>query len=297
MNFVDVKNDIAFRKIFGNQNRTEIIISFLNAILRFPQGKKIVKATIGNPYQLPTVQELKSSILDIHVVDQRGVKYIVEMQVEEPIGFDKRVQYYAAKQYASQIEIGQNYPKLNQVIFLGILNFNFFTHNTHYLSRHKVVDIKTRKNTLNAIEYTFIELTKFNKKAKKVSTLSDKWIFFLKNAGNLNVIPSNVKDKGLTLAYEDAHKHNWSKKELLAYDYMSMRKQDAKGVLTLAHERGFSEGIEKGIENERKRSKKIMKEERERQLSIIKKMKADGLPIELILKYSNGLSKSDIEKL
>ena len=33
MKFADVKNDVAFRKIFGNENRKEVLISFLNAIL------------------------------------------------------------------------------------------------------------------------------------------------------------------------------------------------------------------------------------------------------------------------
>ena len=30
MQFADIKNDIAFRKIFGNENKKEILISFLN---------------------------------------------------------------------------------------------------------------------------------------------------------------------------------------------------------------------------------------------------------------------------
>ncbi len=34
MQFVDVKNDIAFRKIFGNENRKIILLSFLNAVMR-----------------------------------------------------------------------------------------------------------------------------------------------------------------------------------------------------------------------------------------------------------------------
>ena len=32
MKFVDIKNDIAFRKIFGNENKKIILISFLNAV-------------------------------------------------------------------------------------------------------------------------------------------------------------------------------------------------------------------------------------------------------------------------
>ena len=33
MQFVDPKNDLAFKKIFGNEGKKEILISLLNAIL------------------------------------------------------------------------------------------------------------------------------------------------------------------------------------------------------------------------------------------------------------------------
>ena len=35
MKFADVKNDVAFHKIFGNENRTDVLVSFLNSILAF----------------------------------------------------------------------------------------------------------------------------------------------------------------------------------------------------------------------------------------------------------------------
>jgi hypothetical protein len=53
MEFADIKNDIAFRKIFGNENRKETLISFLNAVLAFKGKQKIVSVEILNPYQLP----------------------------------------------------------------------------------------------------------------------------------------------------------------------------------------------------------------------------------------------------
>ena len=40
MKFVDIKNDVAFRKIFGNENRKETLISFLNAILDFRGNRR-----------------------------------------------------------------------------------------------------------------------------------------------------------------------------------------------------------------------------------------------------------------
>jgi predicted transposase/invertase (TIGR01784 family) len=247
MKFVDIKNDIAFRKIFGNENKKEILISFLNAVLELPKGKKIKIVEIKNPYQLPEIKDLKSSILDVRATDERDISYIVEMQVEEPDGFDKRVQYYTAKQYSSQIEIGEDYPKLNQVIFIGILNFKFFE-GTDYLTKHLIINQKTGNQELKDIEFNFIELPKFFKKQNELKTLIEKWTFFIQNAPNLNVIPSNTDDKGLKHAYEDADKHNWTKEELSAYDYSAMRRQDEKGKTELAVKKAVDEAIEITVE-------------------------------------------------
>jgi hypothetical protein len=41
MQFADVKNDIAFRKIFGNETKTEILISFLNAVRTYAKWLKV----------------------------------------------------------------------------------------------------------------------------------------------------------------------------------------------------------------------------------------------------------------
>jgi len=247
MKFVDIKNDIAFRKIFGNENKKEILISFLNAVLELPKGKKIKRVEIKNPYQLPEIKDLKSSILDVRATDERDISYIVEMQVEEPDGFDLRVQYYTAKQFSSQIVKGDDYPKLNQVIFIGILDFKFFDDDDDYITRHKTVNVKTQKSSLKGMEYNFVELPKFTKELKNCKSLVDKWIYFIKNAPNLDVIPADVKDEGLKHAYEDADKHNWTKEELEAYHYAEMRRQDEKGKTELAIKRAKVESKEEMV--------------------------------------------------
>jgi predicted transposase/invertase (TIGR01784 family) len=278
MKFVDVKNDIAFRKIFGNENKKEILISFLNAVLELPKGKKIKRIEIKNPYQLPEIKDLKSSILDVRVTDERNISYIVEMQVEEPDGFDLRVQYYTAKQFSSQIVKGDDYPKLNQVIFIGILDFKFFDDDDDYITRHKTVNVKTQKSSLKGMEYNFVELPKFTKELKNCKSLVDKWIYFIKNAPNLDVIPADLKDEGLKHAYEDADRHNWTKEELEAYHYAEMRRQDEKGKTELAV----------------KKAAKTAREQRE--IEIAKEMIKNNEPVERITKYTK-LSKETIEIL
>lgn len=65
MKLVDVTNDVAFRKIFGNENRKEVLISFLNAVLLLGNYKKIKAVYILSPYQFPALKGGKVTIVDV----------------------------------------------------------------------------------------------------------------------------------------------------------------------------------------------------------------------------------------
>ncbi len=273
MKFVDIKNDIAFRKIFGSETEKEVLISFLNAVLMLDGGHKIVTVEILTPYQLPELVGGKVTIVDVKAKDQNEKHYIIEMQVAEMDGFDKRVLYYASKSYSSQIDRGELYDKLNPTFFIGILEFNI-TQNSDYISRHKITDIDTGEHLIKDIEFTFIELPKFNKQENELNSIIDQWVYFIKNAENLNVIPENVQDEGLKKAYNSADKHNWTKQDLEDYDKMFMRKQDDRGKLSLAKRRGEEKG----------------------KREMAKQMLADKMPIELVAKYS-GFSIEELNKI
>ncbi len=225
MQFADITNDIAFRKIFGNEAKTEILISFLNAVLKLEGIKQITWVEILNPYQLPRIAGSKATILDVRAKDKAGNSYIIEMQVTDKKGLDKRITFYSAKGYASQLDASENYYKLKPVIFIGILNFEYMQ-NPNYLSRHLILDAETQEHKLKDLEFSFIELPKFNKTEQELTTLVEKWIFFIKNAENLTVIPKNLDDEGLEIAYQEADRHTWTKEELEEYEYARMRETD-----------------------------------------------------------------------
>jgi predicted transposase/invertase (TIGR01784 family) len=241
MRFVDIKNDIAFRKIFGNENRKETLISFLNAVLDFQGDQRITEVNILNPYQLPKLKGGKVTIIDIKATDQEGRTYIIEMQVGDLDGFAKRVLFYSSKSYSDQIKRADFYRKLRPVIFIGILDFEH-TSNPNVISRSQIRDVETGEQTIKDMEFNFIELPKFNKELKDLVTLTDKWIYFIKNAENLEVIPDNINDEGLKSAYEEANIQTWTQEELDAYDYAFMREEDERSRLDKAEQKGKEEG-------------------------------------------------------
>jgi predicted transposase/invertase (TIGR01784 family) len=78
LQFADVKTDIAFRKIFGNEPHKEILIGFLNAVLDFQGERRIREIALKNPWQAPDLPLLKETILDIKAVDHRALYYTAQ---------------------------------------------------------------------------------------------------------------------------------------------------------------------------------------------------------------------------
>lgn len=226
MQFADVKNDIAFRKIFGNEQKTAPLISFLNAALELEGNHRVVSVSIANPYQFPRIAGEKATVLDVRATDHYGRKFVVEMQVADKKGFDKRVQYYMARDYSMQIDEGEQYPLLNPAYFIGILDF-LFGSDTDYHTRHLILNKNTQEHVLKDIQFSFIELPKFDKKEEELVTPIDKWAFFIKNATSLHVIPAFAnEDEGLKTAFIEADKYQWTKEEIIAYDNVTIKVAD-----------------------------------------------------------------------
>ena len=251
MKFADPKNDLAFKKIFGDENHKNILISFLNAVLDFRDEKSIVSVSLANPYQVPRIPELKETILDIKATNRSGENFIVEMQKKDLGDFTKRSLYYTSKAYVEQLPSGKDYTVLKKVYFIGILNFNIFE-NEKYISRHLIINQETNKQDLSDFEFTFIELPKFTTKLEKLTSILDKWIYFIKNASDLKMVPEQYeKIEEFKEAFTIATQTSWGKKELEVYDYIMLKEFDELNALKTAERKGMKKGLEKGLEKGR----------------------------------------------
>lgn len=247
MRFVNPKNDVAFKKIFGNEKKKDILISFLNAVLDLSGDREIQDIEILNPYQAPRIEELKYTMVDVQARDRRGVTFIVEMQVEYVPDFTRRFLYYGAKTYVSQIGRGDDYPRLNQVIFIGVLDYMAFE-GEDYLTRHLILNSRTLRQEITDLEFNFIELPKFKKREDELETVLDKWIYFIKHASGLDMVPEHADFPAIREAYDEANKFGWNWKELETYDNHWIEIQDERGARQAAEERGLRAGLEKGLQ-------------------------------------------------
>ena len=223
--------------------------------------------------QDPVVSAQKFSLLDVLCEDQKGRQYIVEMQVAKRAGFEKRAQYYAAKTYSRQLNGGENYHDLKEVIFLAITDFVMFPDKKAYKSNHVILDKETLSHDLKDFSFTFLELPKFTKGIHELETMTDKWAYFFKHAEETNEkeLPQIVgSDVVIEQAYEALNRFSMSEEDLNSYEREIKVEMDTIAVLL-----------------------NVRLEER---IEMAKKMLADKMDEAIIIRYT-GLSKEELQEL
>ncbi|NER06993.1 MAG: Rpn family recombination-promoting nuclease/putative transposase [Okeania sp. SIO3C4] len=239
MRFISPKTDYAFKMIFGSDQSQDILISFLNAIIYHGENK-IKSLTIINPYNPRKIQTLKDSYLDVRAVLNDNYQVIIEMQVASVTAFDKRVVYNLTKTYADQLNPPQPYMNLKPVVSVTITDFEMFEGTSDVVNHFAFLNEK------NFFEYTaaemqliFVELPKFKKSLEELETLVDKWIYFIKETDNLEIIPENLGEvSAIEKALNIANEINLTVEELELLEQRAIMAQDESGKILFAEGKG-----------------------------------------------------------
>ncbi len=248
MKFISPKTDFAFKKIFGSTDSKDILISFLNAILY--GGQPTVKdLEIIDPYSASRVTGLKDTFLDVKAKITGNKTVIIEMQVLNVAAFDKRVLYNAAKTYATQLKSGEGYSKLNPVIALTITDFEMFENRERVISRFVFKENEDLFDYPNPeLELFFVELPKFHKELDDLETLTEKWIYFMKNTNQLETVPETMEIvPEIGKALRIANQANLSPEELEDLEKREMFLEDQRGAIIKGRQEGIEEGRQEGI--------------------------------------------------
>ncbi len=251
MRFLDVKTDFAFKKVFGSEQSTAILIDFLNALLEYPPEHAIQDLTIVDPYQIPLIKGMKDTYVDVKARLANGKQVIIEMQVLNVKGFEQRILFNAAKSYSLQLQKGQDFNLLNPVIALTLTDFQLFD-TPDLTSRFKLLEKQYLLEYSDDIELIFIELPKFNLSETELQTPKDRWLYFVKNAGSLQVIPESLaKEPNIHHAFDIANEAGLSDEELEAqhrrFDFIWLQKNSILKALDDGKDIGREEGRLEGV--------------------------------------------------
>ncbi|MFH1097614.1 MAG: Rpn family recombination-promoting nuclease/putative transposase [Candidatus Desantisbacteria bacterium] len=283
MQFLDVKTDFAFKKVFGSQESQEILISFLNSVINFEGDEKIVSLTIVDPYQIPLIKGMKDTFVDVKARLSNHKQVIIEMQVLNVQGFEKRILYNAAKSYSSQLQKAQDFSTLEPIIALTITDFVMFEKIDTVITYFKLIEKEFLIEYSDEIELIFVELPKFEKSEEELTSIADKWIYFIKNAGTLESTPKTlITEVEIEKAFGIANTAGMSHEELEAqwkrHDFLYLQKNSIEFALM--------KGIEQGIEQGKK----------EKAIEIARNLLQLEIDIEKISKIT-GLTMDEIEEI
>jgi predicted transposase/invertase (TIGR01784 family) len=166
------------------------------------------------------------------------------MQVLNVPAFDKRVLYNAAKAYSTQLKSGEGYSKLKPVIALTITDFEMFENQEDVIShfvfkeKQKLFDYPN-----NELEMVFVELPKFHQELDELETLTEKWIYFMKNTSSLETVPETMgRVPEIQKAFRIANQANFNRQELEDLEKREMFIEDQRGAIIKGRQEGRLEG-------------------------------------------------------
>jgi predicted transposase/invertase (TIGR01784 family) len=282
MKYLDPKNDLIFKKVFGEH--PDILMSFLNSMLPLPQGQEIVELEYLSPEMIPETYLEKFTSVDVRCKDKLGRQFLVEMQMNWTTAFKQRVLFNASKAYVTQSEKGLEYKSLKPVYALNLINENYLPQVNEYYHHYAVVHLKDSNERLHGLEFVFIELDKFKAQNIRDKKLQILWLRFLTEVGEKteHISPELLEQPEINKAIQYVMEASLTKEEKLRYEKNWDRISSEKTLLSAALEEGEAKGILKGREQEK--------------LEIAKKLLENGMSSEKIREIT-GLGPEELEGL
>ena len=284
-----IRFDWAIKRLLRNKADFSVLEGFLSELLK----EKVQIESILESESNQRIDSDKFNRVDILVKDRKGELLIIEIQNQNEYDYLHRMAYGTSKAVTEYISIGEPYKSIKKIYSISVVYFNLgqgedyiYHGKTDFIGIHK-----TDKLTLSAKqtemlggkvepyeifpEYYLIKVNQFDDVAK--DTL-DEWVYYLKN--------NEIKDEFTAQGLEEARKY-WqvdqlSEEERQRYQrHLEDLRYDASMTWTMK-----IDAEDRIREDERKKEKEL----------IAANMKKDGLPIDVIQKYT-GLSEEEIAAL
>ncbi len=279
-------NDFIFKKLFGEKDDEPVLIAFLNAVLNRTQKEKLTEIEIIENKELTKeLIEDKTGRIDVRAKTAKGEQIDIEVQLTDQSNMDKRTLFYWGKLYLEGIKQGEDYRKLNKVITINLLDFNFLETKNYHSSFHLWEDVEKDYMLTDLVEIHFIELPKFrsleNKNYKDEAL--QRWLTFLEKDISKEVLEELMEmEPAIKMAEEKLDFLSSDPKMIELYKAREYSAHERANLLSTGVERGRIEGRIEG---------KI-----EAKIEVAKKLIIANVDMAIIM-ASTGLTEEEIESI
>lgn len=274
--YISLLTDFGFKRIFGTKPNKDLLIDFLNSLFN---GEQVVKdVTFLNSEHVGDVHTDRKAIFDVYCENEKGEKFIVEMQNAYQTYFKDRSLYYATFPIREQAQKGEGWNyKLKHVYVVALLNYDMsdpaFSDDT---INHDIglLDKQTHRVFNDKLTFKYVEISKFNKRIEELKTNYDKWLFVLQNLSRLDRQPEYLQTAVFNRLFAEAEIAKFTRAELREYEDSLKAYRDIKNSLDSAKQEG----------------------KKDKAIEIAKNLLEMGMSIDNIMK-ATGLSQEEIAKL
>ena len=294
---ITLRNDYAFKRVFGVEENKDVLQDFLECILDIPPENISGLELLDKEFHKELLSE-KLGILDIKLRLKDGTFVDIEIQNSWHFDFPERTLYYWSKMYNEAIKQGQDYTNLPKCITINLIGKGF-DKNKRLHNKYLVLEQDTKEPLASKLEIHILNLEKArfvkegqckDNKAKRLLN----WLKFIetddrevrkmleqesptmrKANETITIMEMSPRDKWL---YDSRMKYEHDRASCISEGY---RKGIEEGIL-----QGEIKGIQQGFANGSYQNK----------LETAKLMKKMNYPISDICTIS-GLSVEEIESL
>ena len=242
--YINPFTDYGFKKLFGEELNKDLLLDFLNELLREEQGL-IKNLTYLKTEQLGAGEIDRKAIFDIYCENEKGEKFIVELQKTKQNFFKDRTVYYSTFPIREQAKRADWDFELKAIYTIAILDFVFDADKyepNKFRYDVKLTDVETKSVFYNKLTFIYLEMPKFNKTVDELVTRFDKWLYIIKNLNKLDRIPDKLREQIFDKLFLTAEIARFTPAQVLSYEDSLKYYRDLKNSLDTARGEGKIEG-------------------------------------------------------
>jgi len=283
--YIDPFTDFGFKKLFGEECNKDLLLDFLNELLYEEQGR-IVSISYLKTERLGISKNSRNAVFDLYCENEKGEKFIVELQKEHQEFFKERTLFYSTFPIVEQARKNKDWIyELQAIYVIAILDF-VFEEDKDDLHKYrydvKLTDIETHKVFYDKLTFIYLEMPKFTKKIDELENRFEKWMYVIRNLSRLDTLPDKLREYIFEKMFAAAEVAQLTQEEYIKYVDNIKTDRDNLGVLQTTLKKGLAKGEAKGELN--------------KAISIAKKMLEKGFSKEEVGEIT-GLTEKQINEI
>ena len=277
---ITLRNDYAFKRVFGTEENKDVLQDLLECILDIPPDDIAGLELLDKEFHKDSITD-KTGVLDVKLRLKKNTIIDIEIQNRWNSEFVQRTIFYWAKMYTENLKTSEVYTKLPKCITINIVGEGFDL-NSLIHSEYNVVEKHLNDRLSDELEIHLLNLAKvkdeenFEHDEKKKKLYN--WLKFIETDNQevrkmlAQESPMMAKANATIEVMEMDPKERWLYENRMKYEH---DKASWKHV-------GYQEGIEQGSYQTKLETAKLMKQA--------------NCEIDFIMKMT-GLSKDEIERI